>query len=123
MRKAFTMIELVFVVTIVALLAAVAIPKFAATRDDAIISKGRAAVAAMRSAIAMERQKRILKGKFDQITGDDVEGLLDYKLSDRWSQSSNTFTFTAPDDATCDFVVQNNKLVKSDCDIEAMQDL
>jgi len=35
MRKAFTMIELVFVIVILGALAAVAIPKLAATRDDA----------------------------------------------------------------------------------------
>ena len=38
MRKSFTMIELIFVIVILGILAAVAIPKFGATRDDAIIS-------------------------------------------------------------------------------------
>ena len=35
MRKAFTMIELIFVIVILGILSAVAIPKLAATRDDA----------------------------------------------------------------------------------------
>ena len=39
MKKAFTMIELIFVIVILGILAAVAIPKFSATRDDAIITK------------------------------------------------------------------------------------
>ena len=38
-RSAFTMIELVFIIVILGILAAVGIPKLAATRDDAHISR------------------------------------------------------------------------------------
>ena len=39
MKTAFTMIELIFVIVILGILAAVAIPKLAATRSDAEVSK------------------------------------------------------------------------------------
>lgn len=61
-KKAFTMIELVFVIVVLGILAAVAMPKFAATRLDAQITKARSDVASIRSAIVTERQSRLIQG-------------------------------------------------------------
>lgn len=61
-KNAFTMIEIVFAIVILGILAAVAVPRFAATRVDAQISKGRSDVASIRSAIVSERQARLIKG-------------------------------------------------------------
>jgi general secretion pathway protein G len=66
-KKAFTMIELIFVIVVIGILAAVAVPKLAMNRNDAIIAKAKATVSAVRSALATERQKRILRGDFDKI--------------------------------------------------------
>ena len=67
-KKAFTMIELVFVIVVIGILASVAIPRLGASRDDAVITKARVTVASIRNALAMERQKRILRGDFTPIT-------------------------------------------------------
>jgi len=123
MRRAFTMLELTFVIVVIGILSAIAIPKFAATRDDAEISKGRAEVAAMRSAIATTRQKRILRGNFTNIANADIPGLLEYGLSSKWSG----LTFTGPSGATCTFSAEVtgslNKLVKTTCSVTGMSDL
>jgi len=61
-QNAFTMIEMIFVIVVLGILAAVAVPKLAATRTDAEITKGIADVASIRSAIVTERQTRLIKG-------------------------------------------------------------
>lgn len=80
-RNAFTMLELVFVIVVLGILAAVAVPKLAATRDDAQISKGRSDVSAIRSAIVSERQSRLIRGdssyisRLDQGVAEDTVGV------------------------------------------------
>ena len=61
-KYAFTMIEMIFVIVVLGILASIAIPKFAATRTDAEITKGRSDVASIRSSIINERQTRLIKG-------------------------------------------------------------
>jgi general secretion pathway protein G len=61
------MIELVFAIVVIGILSAIAIPKFSATRTDAQISKARADIASIRSAIITERQSRLIIGDNDWI--------------------------------------------------------
>ena len=124
-REAFSMIELVFVIVILGILAAVAIPKFAATRDDAVIAKGRSNIASIRAGIITERQARLIKGDSKFIKNGTAAGKMDhgglfggvlmYPISqstgnDGWSAtagsgtyvykvagSSNTFKYTPAD--------------------------
>ena len=103
-KKAFTMIELVFVIVILGILASVAIPKFSASRDDATIAKGRSNVASIRSGIITERQARLIKGDNDFITTANLDsgglfgGVLMYPITastgrDGWSGGNGTYTF------------------------------
>ncbi|MDA3909403.1 MAG: prepilin-type N-terminal cleavage/methylation domain-containing protein [Sulfurimonas sp.] len=73
-KNAFTMIEMIFVIVILGILAAIAIPRFAATRTDAQIAKGRSDIASIRSAIVNERQTWLIRGVSTYIkTGTDTE--------------------------------------------------
>jgi general secretion pathway protein G len=62
MKKAFTMLEIVFVIVILGILASVAIPRLSGVTNDAEIAKGQADVATIRSAIMNERQTQLIKG-------------------------------------------------------------
>ena len=94
-RNAFSMIELVFVIVVLGILAAIAVPKFAATRDDAKIAAARATIGAVRSGIVSERQKRLLKGDSTYIgsLGSGFENVLSYPATG-WSGSTTTYTTT-----------------------------
>lgn len=76
-KNAFTMIELVFVIVILGILASVAIPKLTATRTDAQISKGIADISAIRSAIMTERQSRLITGSPSFIANGTGSGQMD----------------------------------------------
>ena len=61
-RLAFTMIELVFIIVILGILAAVAIPKMIMNRDDACYAKLRANLSEAQSDISREATRAFMKG-------------------------------------------------------------
>ena len=69
MKKGFTMIELIFVIVILGILASVAIPRLASTRTDAEIS---AAVANIRTLIGDLSSYYAVKGSFTDAKWGDV---------------------------------------------------
>jgi len=90
-RYAFTMIELIFVIVILGILSAVAIPKFAQSKTQADIAKGRSDVATIRTAIMNERQKRLLRGDNTYIAGTALNG---------GGLFSGVLTYSEPDSTT-----------------------
>ena len=72
LRHAFTMIELIFVIIVIGILAMVAIPKFSSVENQAVISSGRATVMSVRAAISTLRQKGFMLGKSSYITSLDA---------------------------------------------------
>ncbi|MDR2791076.1 MAG: type II secretion system GspH family protein [Campylobacteraceae bacterium] len=106
-RSAFTMVELVFVIVILGILASIAVPRLAASRDDAMIAKGKADTSAIRSSIITIRSQTLLAGNAsfpDNLTTPGGAGLfnavLDYPVraaaagESGWSQNEdNSYTF------------------------------
>lgn len=63
LRSAFTMLEVMLVVTILAILAAVVVPRFGGLSDDARSSAAVSAVAGVRSSIAGYRTRQVIAGE------------------------------------------------------------
>lgn len=118
------MIELVFVIVVLGILAAVAIPRFAATRDDAQIAKGRSDISAIRAAIVSERQTRLLQGDTRYISqlhsstsslfdGNGSSHLLQYGISvgnENGHWNSPTCTGANPNVCTYDYTVMGQNV-------------
>ena len=85
------MIELVFVIVVLGILASVAIPRLAATRDDAVLVKGKSQISAIRSGLAMQKAKSLLQG--------DNTGIY-----------NSSFRLTRLDDITSGFNASNSRL-------------
>ena len=80
MKKGFTMIELIFVIVILGILASVAVPRLAGTKADAEIS---AAVANLRTLVSDLNTYYVAKGGFE--VGADAAAA----ITTTWSQITN----------------------------------
>lgn len=110
MKRAFTMIELVFVIVVIGILAGIAAPRLFATRDDAVIAKARSDIASIRSAIVNARNTNMLRGQFvfPALEGADnnvlFEGVLQNGIAPNanagWSLSNGSYVFTLRGNST-----------------------
>ena len=99
MKKAFTMVELIFVIVVLGILAMVALPRLAGSKKDAEITRAKAEIAAIRSAIQTYRGANLLaqKGsgypeKLDKKTIEEITN--GTKLGSNWNVSEDGKTLT-----------------------------
>lgn len=110
MKKAFTLIELVFVIVILGVLATVAIPKLIVTRDDAEIAKAKSQIAAVRSGIQLKRNEMILSGTQGYPTNLEdgaccFGGILSTRIEER--KDDNSYGWKQDTDGT--YTINTNK--------------
>lgn len=137
MKKAFTMVELIFVIVIIGILSAIAIPKLSGTVHQAHLTKAKTVLASVRSALSTERQKRILRGDATITIGDLGTGTtytfqyfdnnsslpvlqqpVEYCTTEAcWERVSATaYRYHVTDTLVANFTLANNRLDCSDSD-------
>lgn len=112
MKKAFTLIELVFVIVILGILATVAIPKLIVTRDDAEIAKAKSQIAAVRSGIQLKRNEMILSGQQGYPTSLEdgtccFGGILSTRIEEKKDKDDNSYGWTKNNDGS--YTINTNK--------------
>ena len=90
MKKAFTMVELVFVIVILGILTMVALPRLVGSKEDPEITRVKAEIAAIRSAIQTHRGANILaqkgSGYPEDLSKETIEKITDgTKLGKNWN--------------------------------------
>jgi len=128
MKNAYTIIELIFVIVIIGILAAVAIPKLGGTADLAYMVKGKSTLNTVRAAIATERQKSILRGNgstpitiynatnrvFTRFTDVNGSRILDNDCTGIgcWNPvNATTYTFYRATTPNCTYALVSNRFV------------
>lgn len=124
-HKAFTLVELIFVIVVLGILAAVALPKFTPWIEDAYVSKAQSQVSIIRSGLQNYRSKSLLKGTgvtypdlntstlFSNITS---EGLPTGTDAGEWSYDASTGKFIFHTDSVKIYFDYDKNTGKFTCD-------
>lgn len=93
--SAFSMIELIFVIVVLGILASVALPRLTGSMEQSYIAKAQGDVASIRAGIAGARQKALVRGDNSYPSTLDSGGLfgnvLTYPITKGWSGASPTY--------------------------------
>lgn len=104
-KSAFTVIELIFVIVVLGILATVALPKFAGVKEQADVAKGKGDVATIRAGIVNERQTRLIRGDASWISAANLDtggklfggvlmqGFSNSATSGNWSATAGSGTY------------------------------
>ena len=125
MKNSFSLIELIFVIVIIGILAGVALPKLFSGVDDALYSKAQTQIATIRAGISSSYSKNIMSGEGDSCPelekdtddGYVFENVLAQPLKEnsgnvKWKYESNSSTETnytlTIDNKSSKFVYEKN---------------
>ncbi len=113
MRRAFTIVEIIFVIVVLGMLTAIALPKFKEMLAQADISKAKSTVTAIQSGLQVYKNKHILLGQdpYPSTLDSDNDHLFDKVLPHAISPSTKPGGWSKENDRYIFHVDGSRKLV------------
>lgn len=101
-KNGFTIIELIFIIVIIGILAGIGIPRLLVSRDDATLAKIRADVASIRGAISNSYNGRLMLGNPTYPASSELDNgnklfgnLLGSGVGKEWGREGGVYTLKA----------------------------
>ena len=108
MRKSFTLLEIIFVISVLAILSSVAIPKFIDSLNSANILKVRSDISMIRSNIIQYKEDKLLKASIATYPT-SIDNILDLlNIASQWSKNNNLYTIKLTSTSNVEFKYDSN---------------
>ena len=108
MKKSFTLLEIIFVISVLAILSSVAIPKFIDSLNSANILKVRSDISMIRSNIIQYKEDKLLKASIATYPT-SIDNILDLlNIASQWSKNNNLYTIKLTSTSNVEFKYDSN---------------
>jgi len=108
MKKSFTLLEIIFVISVLAILSSVAIPKFIDSLNSANILKVRSDISMIRSNIIQYKEDQLLKASIATYPT-SIDNILDLlNIASQWTKNNNLYTIKLTSTSNVEFKYDSN---------------
>ena len=108
MKKSFTLLEIIFVISVLAFLSSAAIPKYIDSLNSANILKVRSDISMIRSNIIQYKEDKLLKASIATYPT-SIDNILDLlNIASQWSKNNNLYTIKLTSTSNVEFKYDSN---------------